>query len=259
LERHNAYDLLLRAQEAMHDPARATFETAQGFFEKAIAREPRYAAALAWRAYWHVMRVGQGWSPDPIRDTEQADHFAQLAVECDATEPMALAVQGHVATYLHKNFDLAFACFDKALQINPNAARAWLWNGNAHAYIGEGSEAVEKTSRAMALAPYDPLGYAYSGGASLAYLADGQYPRATEFALRSIRENRGYTSAYKLLIAASALTGHIGEARNALNQLLRLEPDFTIQKHQRRFPGSATPFGELYRDALLRAGVPNLD
>jgi TolB-like protein/DNA-binding SARP family transcriptional activator len=258
-ERHSAYDFLLRAQEAMHDPSRATFETAQGFFERAIARDPRYSAALGWRAYWHVMRVGQGWSPDPAQDTEQADHFAQLAVECDPTEPMALAVQGHVATYLHKDFDLAFACFDKALQINPNASRAWLWNANAHAYIGEGTKAVEKVNRAMALAPYDPLGYAYSGGASLAYLADGQYPRAIEFALRSIRENRGYTSAYKLLISALALGGQVEEARSEVCQLLRLEPGFTVEEHQRRFPGSGTPFGKLYCEALAKAGVPALD
>jgi len=42
----------------------------------------------------------------------------------------------------------------------------------------------------MALSPYDPLMYAYSGVAGMAYLADGQYERAIECALRSLRENR---------------------------------------------------------------------
>ena len=255
----HAYDLFLRAQENMHSPSRAVFESSERLFELAIAREPHYAAALAWRAYWHVMRVGQGWSPDPRADKAQADHFANLAVESDASEPMALAVQGHVATYLHMDFDRAFSCFDSALQINPNGPRAWLWSANAHAYIGEGAHAVEKINRAIALSPYDPLVHAYSGGASLAYLADSQYARAIEFALRSIRENPSYSSAYKLLIAALALAGRETEARSPVRRLLLLEPGFTVDQHRHRFPGRGTPFADLYCEALAAAGVPLSD
>ena len=127
-EHHDAYDLLLRGQENMHDTSRAVFETAGPLFGAAIDREPHYAMALAWKAYWHVLRVGQGWSSDLVRDTSEADHFAARAVECGPTESMAFAVQGHVAAYLHKDFDAAFESFDTALRINPNSARAWLWD-----------------------------------------------------------------------------------------------------------------------------------
>ena len=56
----------------------------------------------------------------PIRrhDTARADHFAQLAIQSDDTEPMALAVHGHIVSYLHKDFELAFRRFDAALEIN---------------------------------------------------------------------------------------------------------------------------------------------
>ena len=72
------YDLFLRAQENMHNSARTVFETSEALFDAAIAKDPHYAAALAWRAYWHVLRVGQGWSIDPANDTIQADHFARV-------------------------------------------------------------------------------------------------------------------------------------------------------------------------------------
>jgi adenylate cyclase len=71
-EDHNAYDLFLRGQESMHNPSREAFESAENLFRSAIHRQPRYAAAMAWLAHWHVLRVGQGWSPDPRRDTAQA-------------------------------------------------------------------------------------------------------------------------------------------------------------------------------------------
>ena len=73
-----AYDLFLRAQENMHNSSRAVFETSEALFDAALAKDPHYAAALAWRAYWHVLRVGQGWSPDPANDATQADHFARV-------------------------------------------------------------------------------------------------------------------------------------------------------------------------------------
>ena len=208
-----AYELFLRAQENMHNSSRAVFETSEALFEAAIAKDPHYAAALAWRARWHVLRVGQGWSPDPAQDATQADRYARAAIECNSMEPMAFAVHGHVASYLYKDFDLAFRRFEAALQINANAAPAWMWSAAARAWMGDGPRAIEEINKAMALSPYDPLMYAYSGNAGVAYLVDGQYERAIECALRSLRENRTYTSAYKQLAIALVLAGREDEAR----------------------------------------------
>jgi TolB-like protein len=257
-ERLDAYDLFLRAQENMLNASRAVFESSERMFEEALARDPNYAAAHAWLAWWHLMRVGQGWSPDAAHDTAQADQFAQRAVNCDPLEPMALAIQGHIASYLHKDFDLAFQRFETALQINPNAAPVWMWNAAAHAYTGNGPRAVEEINRAMALSPYDPLMYSYSGIAALAYLVDGQYERAVECALRSMRENSTYTTAYNLLIAALALAGREAQAQSPVHQLLKLEPGFTVERFRRRSPVSASPYADLYCDALARAGIPLL-
>lgn len=256
---YDAYDLFLRGQESMHNPSREIFERAERLFKSAITRQPRYAGALSWLAHWHVLRVGQGWSPNASYDTAQADYFAQCAVECDATEPMAFAVQGHVAAYLHKDFDLAFARFRAALQINPNNPRAWLWNAAAHAWIGEGASAVEKINRAMSLSPYDPLACAYTGIASVAYLADEQYERAIEFSLRCMNENRSYTTAYKVQILALVLAGREREAQSPLHQLFNLEPKFTVQEFRQRSPVSAGPLCDRFCLAFERAGVPVTD
>ena len=251
-----AYDLFLRAQENMHNSSRTAFETSEALFDAAIAKDPHYAAALAWRAYWHVLRVGQGWSPDPADDAMQADRFARSAIECNSMEPMAFAVHGHVASYLYKDFDLAFRRFETALSINANAAPAWLWSAAAHVWMGNGSRAVEEINKAMALSPYDPLMYAYSGIAGMAYLADGQYERAIECALRSLRENRTYTHAYRLLVMALVLAGREDEARTPARRLLELEPGLTVASFRRRYPGSASPHADLFCDALARAGIP---
>jgi adenylate cyclase len=251
-----AYDLFLRAQENMHNSSRAVFETSKALFDAAIAKDPHYAAALAWRAYWHVLRVGQGWSPDPADDAMQADRFARSAIECNSMEPMALAVHGLVASYLYKDFDLALRRFETALRINANSAPAWMWSAAAHAWMDNGSRAIEEINKAMALSPYDPLMYAYSGIAAMAYLADGQYERAIECALRSLRENRSYTSSYRQLVIALVLAGREDEARASARRLLELEPGLTVAGFRQRYPGNASTRAELYCDALATAGVP---
>jgi TolB-like protein len=251
-----AYDLFLRAQENMHNSSRPVFETSEALFDAALTKDPHYAAARAWRAYWHVLRVGQGWSLDPADDAARADHFARSAIECNGMEPMAFAVHGHIASYLYKDFDLAFRRFETALRINANAASAWLWSAAAHAWLGNGSQAIDEINKAMALSPYDPLMYAYSGNAGVAYLVDGQYDRAIECALRSLRENRTYTSAYKQLAIALVLAGREDEARGTARRLLELEPGLTVASFRRRYPGSASSHAELFCDALARAGIP---
>ncbi|WP_325679651.1 hypothetical protein [Rhodopila sp.] len=255
-EDQDAYDLFLRGQGAMHNSSRAVFETAGALFETAIARQPNYAAALSWLSHWHVMRVGQGWSDDPAHDAELAERLARQALEANPTESMAFGVRGHMAAYLHHDFNLAFAHFETALHLNPNSGRTWMWNAIAHAWMGDGTVAVEKIKRAVSLSPYDPLSYLYSGAAGMAYLADCQYERAIEFGLRARYQNEGYTTAYKILILSLVLSERTVEARSVLDQLLKLEPEFTVKGFRIQSPTSAGAFGDLYCDALVRIGAP---
>jgi adenylate cyclase len=153
---------------------------------------------------------------------------------------------------------VAFARFETALRINPNSARAWLWSAYANAWFNQGSIAVKNADRAIALSPYDPLIFTFTGGAALAHMADRQYDRAIEFALRCMQENPSYITAHKVLICCLVLSGREAEARNAAHQLLLLDPSFTLEKF-RRSPASFGPLGELYCGAFARVGVPLLD
>jgi tetratricopeptide (TPR) repeat protein len=188
-------------------------------------------------------------------DTAQAEHFAQRALDCDNLEPMAFAVYGHIVSYLHKDFELAFQNFAAALDINPNSAQAWSWSAVARAWLGDGPRAIEEINKAIALSPYDPLMYAYSGYAGMACIAARQYDRAIEYLLRALRENKTYTAAYRLLVIALQLAGKTAQARRTVHHLLQLEPGATVAKFRQRHP-SAAPQTELYCDALTRAGLP---
>jgi TolB-like protein len=255
-EQLNAYDYFLQAQDDMHNFSPIVFGRAERMFDAALARAPAYAGALAWRAYWHVLRIGQGWSPDAGRDAKLAGEFAARALDCDPLEPMAHAVQGHIAAYLHKEFDLAFERFETALRLNPNAAPVWLWRAATRAWDGDGRAAVEDVKRGTALSPYDPLMYFSHIVAGMAYLTDAQYERAVDCAYLSLRENTRYTAAHRLLVMALMLAGRPEEARAAADRLLVLEPGVTVEKFKARYPGARRLRTDLYCEALAQAGVP---
>jgi hypothetical protein len=84
----------------------------------------------------------------------------------------------------------------------------------------------------------------------MAYLADGQRERAVECALRSLRENRTYTSAYRQLAMTPGLAGREDEAQALTRHLLELEPGLTVAGFRRRYPGSGSPHAGLFCYAL---------
>ena len=255
-EQLSAYDYFLQAQEDMYHMSPAVFARAERHFDAALARDPQYAVALAARAHWHLLRVGQGWSADAARDRVLADEFASRALDCDQYEPMAYAIQGHIASYLHRDFDSALDRFDSALHLDPNMAHAWMWSAATSVWVGDGRSAVEKITRGAALSPYDPLMYFSNSVAGMAYLADGQYERAVEYAYLSLRESKNYAAGHRHLVIALMLAGRPDEARSAAHHLLAVEPNVTVERFRSRFPGRDSPQARLYCEALSEAGVP---
>jgi adenylate cyclase len=251
-----AYEWTLRAIDHFHRSSNEDMDRARTMFEAAIASDPSYVTPYAWLAHWYVRRVGQGWSEDRARDTSQATRYAEQALELDGTDPLALTVSGLVAAYLHKDLGTAMARYDRALAINPSASSAWVWSTSACSWLGDGGEAVKRSQRAIELSPFDPLMYTFTSIAGTAHAVAGQYDKAIEFCRRSLRQNRMFISTHRTLAISLALAGQIDEARAAGKELLALEPTLTIGRFRSRYPGSGSPQGEVFANALAIAGVP---
>ena len=58
-----AYDLLLRGNDLMLRLNESDFNRARGLLQQAIAEVPGSLPAWAYAAYWHILRIGQGWCP----------------------------------------------------------------------------------------------------------------------------------------------------------------------------------------------------
>ncbi len=255
-ENLTAYERTLRAIDLLHRSSREDLEQARSMLEAAIASDSSYAAPYAWLARLNVLRVGQGWSPDPKQDAVDANRHAEEAVARDGTDPWALSVHGLVAAYLNKDLDTAISRYDRALTINPSSASAWAWSTAAYAWLGQGDEAVRRSERAMALSPFDPHMYQFTSIAAMANVVAGNYDGAVEWCRRSLRENRMYTATHRMLAITLVLTGREKDAKLVAGELLQLEPLLTVSGFRARYPGNAGATVELLCDALAKAGVP---
>lgn len=256
MENLTAYERMLRAIDHMHRTSREDLDQARALLEAAISSDPSYAVPYAWLARWHVLRVGQGWSPDRAHDTLEANRHASAALDRDETDPWAIAVHGFVCGYLNKDLEGAIASFDRALAINPSAATAWCWSTVTHAWADRADEAVARSNRAMELSPLDPHMYVFTSLAGTAHAVAGKYDQAIELCRRSLRENRMYSSTHRILAISLALSGRMDEARRAGAELLALEPSATVSGFRQRYPGSTRAHAELFCEALAAAGVP---
>jgi class 3 adenylate cyclase/TolB-like protein/Tfp pilus assembly protein PilF len=252
-----SYTLMVAAVSLMHRLSWRDFEEARHLLEVLVDRSRRLPVPQAWLANWHVLRVQQGWSPDPQRDAQYAQRCTAQALDCDPDCALALTIDGFVHTNLLKRLDIAEQRYDAALRANPNEARAWLLRGTMHAFRDAGQQAVKDTTRALRLSPLDPHRYFYDSLAGCACLAAGRYERALELARRSLRANCTHTSTLRTKAVAEWRLGRHEEARQTVAALRRLEPELRISEYLRRTPAAAYRTGKDWADALRLAGVPN--
>lgn len=251
------YTLLMAAVALMHRLSLDDFEEARHLLQTLIDRARREALPQAWLAKWHVLRVQQGWSPDPQRDAMQALQCTKQALDSDPGCSLALAIDGFIYTNLMKRLDIAQGRYELAIQTNPNDSLAWLLKGTMHAFMGDGRQAVENTQRALMLSPLDPHRYFYDALAGTACLAAGQYDGALRLAHRSLQANRTHTSTLRLAVVAAWRLGFHDEARRTVQKLLKLEPTLTIARYLERTPAAPFTTGKNWADALRQAGVPS--
>jgi adenylate cyclase len=252
-----AYTLLMGAIALMHRLSRRDFEQARELLGALIDRGTRQPVPQAWLANWHVLRVQQGWSTDRRQDARHALECTKRALDVDPDCSLALAIDGFVHTNLLKRLDIAEGRYDLAIAANPSNSLAWLLKGTLHAFKGEGEQAIDDTQRALKLTPLDPHKYFYDSLAASACIAAEQYDAAYQLARRSLRLNRKHTSTLRVMIVAQWELGLEMEARQTLQELLRLEPTLTVSKWLKCAPSAAYRVGQHFAHVLRQAGLPS--
>lgn len=251
-----AYDLVLRAYPKLwgHNPhANAQ---AIALLQEAVAIDPTYGRAHALLAWCHAQTAVYMWCPFPDKELELAARAVDAASGSIDDDPTALTAAS-TALCLCGDQERATSLIEKALALDPNNTWAWGRFGWVAIYRNEIAQAKERFERAMTLSPLDPFAFNMKMGIAVTMAIGGSWSEATAIARDVVNEHPGVTWIYRHLAAWSALAGDQTTARWAAQNLLRAQPDFTIERFRalpyfRNLPDWANKFAR----GLRLAGLP---
>jgi adenylate cyclase len=252
----DAYDCVLRAMPLLHAMENVAFQRAAEFLDRAIELDPAYSQAHAYKAWLHLLLIGEARSKDVAADAGCARDHTRRAMEIDPNDPFVLAVAGHVQGFLHKQPEFAAKLFDRAIELNENSAFAWGLSVLTYCYLSKPDEALERFSRAWRLSPFDPLNYFYLFGAGMAEFLAGRYEQALPWLHKALRVNGRFLACHRQLTTCLAHLGRLAEARAAAAEVLALEPSFRVSTFASWYPLRPPENLERYVAGLRMAGLP---
>jgi TolB-like protein/tetratricopeptide (TPR) repeat protein len=249
----DAWDLVMRALSHHWRITRPDNVLAQALLAKAIAIDPNYCQALSLLATSHMVGVHLGWG-DIKTAAPIAERAALAAIAADSEDPWAHTALGSVY-FSTRRLDDSLAEFELALQLNPNFSLAQGYYGLALCYCGRWQDAFEATQRAIRLSPRDPSLAIYYGVAAYAQFVGRNYQEAIALSREAVRQRGDLTGAYRVLTVAAGMAGQIEEARSALKELRRTQPNISLAWIATQLPWKLDADREHYLEGFRRAGL----
>jgi adenylate cyclase len=248
-----AYEAVLRARELLGGATRETVAQARAMYQRAIELDASYAVPHAGLAATAVSNYVSDWADDPGAELDQAERWARRALKLDESEPFAHMALGHVLLW-RRDHDGALAEFRSMIALDPNFAQGHSATGLALMYAGRAAEALEAFALSKRLDPHYPsivLHYLAQANFSL-----GNYGTAAKQLLERIARTPGTDSSRMMLAACYGHLGRVEEARAAWAELLKVNPDFSLEQRERVLPYKDPRDFARIADGLAKAGLP---
>lgn len=246
-----AYDYLLRAKDYHHKRTKEDNVKALEMAEKAIALDPEYAQAWAWK----LCILGQSWARGygVMRSdlAEVADRIASTLERLGAEEFECHRLLGAARLYFFSDHERSLYHHDRAYELVPNDPRIVSQMGELYICLGRHEEAIEWIERALKLDPSE-------ASRRIGYLAQAQFfARRYEDALRSSRRIAPLGAPHHAFMAAChAMRDEPDAAAAQAREVLKLNPGFTIKNLLLSSPLKREVDLAHLQGAIAKAGLP---
>jgi adenylate cyclase len=248
-----AYEAYLRGRQLLSRSTREAIAQARAMYRRAIELDPTYAVPHAGLALTGISNYVSDWTDDPDAELDEAERWARRALELDDSEPVAHMALGSVMLW-RRDHDGALAESRRMLELDPNFAQGYSAMALALMYAGHALEALGRFATAMRLDPH----YA---GIVLHFVAQanfslGNYGTAVKQLLERIARTPGTDSSRMMLAACYGHLSRIEEARAAWAELLKVNPNFSLEQRARVLPYKDPRDFQRIVEGLAKAGLP---
>jgi adenylate cyclase len=219
-----AFDDLLRAQEAMWRLTKDGNARARQWAQKVIELDPQYPAGyvVLGQIYWGSALFQ--WSENPQADLERSRKLAQEALTIDNSNVYALALLCN-DDWMLRRFDQAVAEGERAVAINPNYAEGYVALAMALNVSNRPEEALSAIQKAAQLDPSRHNTYAFYAATDLVLMR--QYQQAIPLLKSTLTVHPDNIFAHANLVVAYTELGRDAEASAEAAEVMRLNPSFS--------------------------------
>jgi adenylate cyclase len=247
-----AYECVLAAKVLHHRSTIADNERARTLIDRAVALDPDYAHAHAWRA----CILGQAWVHNWCEDRDAVWNDIMAALDrALALDDNDADVHRILAAVNVNNNELTTARYhqERALALNPNYDLVVVQQGELLTWLGRPEEGIEWIRKAMQLNPHHPERFWSHLGK--AHFAARQYGEAIE-AFMHLSTMDSVQHAF-----AAACYGWLGDeiaAAAHLGKIRTLDPQFDLDSFIATLHFAQESDVQHVREGLLKAGIAHL-
>jgi adenylate cyclase len=250
----DAWDRVQRGFWHFYQSTRQDNRKARSLFESAAELDPHLSTAFSGLAWTHTADIINQWTDSPTQAAGKLLDAAQRSVALDERDSDGQVTLGG-AYALTGQQDKAIAALELAVQLNPSSAFAHTNLGLILARGGRPDDAIASHEKAMRLSPQDPMMWTFLFGIAMAHFVAGRYEEAVKWAQRSTQRRADFVLPYRFLAASYAHLGRLDEARTALQEVLRLTPEFSLGSLQTIMLGADSDFVTRMTEGLRKAGL----
>ncbi len=245
-----AYECVLAGKTLHHRSTRADNAEAIRMLDRAIALDPNFGHAHAWRA----CVLGQAWTygwvadRDATWDEVMAELQTSLALDDNDSDVHRILAAVNVA---RDDLDKAIYHEERALSLNPNDDLIVVQQGEILTWLGQPEEGIDWIKKAMRLNPYHPERFWHH--LARAYFVARRYAEAIDACKRIAALDHQH---HALLAACHAYLGNETAARLHAGETVRLQPDFRIGTYETALHYRNETDRAHHREGMLKAGLP---
>ena len=248
-----AWERVARAENDVWRLTRADYATATKGLEQTVEIYPDYAPARSRLAFCLLFSAHMGWI-DREYGLLTGRRHAIRAVELDGGDSWGQAALGYLGMMEWRTGE-SIAAFRRAVELNPNSAKAHGDLGRGLAFAGQDREAIAQAQDAIRLSPLDPDMALFLGAIAVAHYGAGRYGESLRFAEELLRSRPGFQGAQRMRCASLAQTGRIDEARSFLAMIRREQPQLSIDWIRASVPYQTPELMERFLDGMRKAGL----
>ncbi|MGE3467943.1 MAG: winged helix-turn-helix domain-containing tetratricopeptide repeat protein, partial [Pyrinomonadaceae bacterium] len=156
-ENRQAYLAYLRGRTIFSRRIANGFQQSLDAYHQALALDPAFALAYSGLGDLFTRQANGASGAQAVENYKKATSFIKRALELDADLSEAHAALGQLKRNSEWDWNGAERSYKKAIELDPNNARAIAWYAQMLAFLGRSDEALEMVDRAIEIDPVTPM------------------------------------------------------------------------------------------------------